>query len=366
MSTSGFGAPSDAPASVLDVSGTILHGYFNSTHLSGLFIYYPAGSLPTPWPWLLVSMLLSLTTGVIGVRSAFASWKDLEPSRFAVIRTTVSFAYVCLRAIVAFVVAIRATLGTHSNHPPPSSLLLLMGSLQTYIGSRTIPSICNFALVLCQILVYAALILAMQNGSYGRFSVSGGNCPEVGGLDYAAPVFVENCLNSSRKWRAVGCQVLSGTDPNESRNKIVTIEDVSAYIGGVYFFTIIIALFDTFSVRSAALFKPVKRETSKRLKFAVWVAVFSLIFGVIYTPIVVATHYNQLKQPNTLTFADSWGSLERINRTALSAKNASTFGYNEPTHWTDCFNATTPYSRDGFFKEWWQEVDPVPRVLAFV
>ncbi|OCL01603.1 hypothetical protein AOQ84DRAFT_383560 [Glonium stellatum] len=362
---SGYGAPSDAPPSVLDTNSTTLHGYFNSSHLSGLNLYYPPGRLPTPWPWLLLSMLLSLALGVIGVRSAFASWKDVEPTRFAIIRTTACFAWNCIRAVVAFIIALKASLDTGRNHPPPSSLLLLLGSIQTYIGSRSIPLICNFILVLCQILVYAALILAMD-GSYGQFAIEGGNCPPDDGYNYAQPVFVESCLNASREWATVGCAVVPGTDGNDSANKIVKVEQTAALIGGVYVLTIILALFDTVSVHRSALFHPVKRESNKRLKFAVWMAVFSLIFGAIFTPIVVATHYNQLKRPEILTYVDSWGTFEPINRTASSARASMTFDYGDAEHWTDCFGVPTPANRDGFWSEWWHEINPVARILAFV
>ena len=363
---SGYGAPSDAPPSVLDTNNTLLHGYFNSTHLSGLNLYYPPGHLPTPWPWLLLSMLLSLALGVMGVRSAFSSWKGVEPTRFAVIRTTACFAWSCIRAIVAFIITLRATLDTHRNHPPPSSLLLLIGSIQTYIGSRSIPLICNFLLVLCQTLVYAALVLALQNGSYGQFAIEGGNCPPADGFNYAQPVFVKSCLNASREWTAVGCQVIPGTDANDSANNIIRVEEVAAYIGGVYVLTIIIALFDTISVHRSSLFHPVKRDTTKRLKFAVWMAVFSLIFGAIFTPIVVAAHYNQLKRPEILTFVDSWGPWEQISRSAKSARTSMTFDYGDMGRWTDCFGVPTPADRGGFWSRWWHETDPVARILAFV
>ncbi|OCK80673.1 hypothetical protein K432DRAFT_38183 [Lepidopterella palustris CBS 459.81] len=364
----GSGAPSNPPPSILDPNNTqMLQGYFNSTHLSGLHIYYPPGNLPTPWPWILASMLLSLILGVVGLHSTFVSWKsEQESTRFAIARTTTAFAICCVRAVVAFAIALKATLVAGSNHPPPSSLLLLMGSVQTYIGSRSIPLICNFVLVLAQGLVYAALILALDNRSYGRFNVGGGNCPPDGGFDYAAPAFTKSCVNASRTWTAVGCQTLSSTDPNDY-NHILYIEEITAYISGAYFLTIILALIDTFSIRRYALYHPVARDgSSNRLKFAAFFAIFSLVLGVVLTPIVVSAHYKQVAHPQTLTFVDSWGAYEKINRTKAEARNATTFGFGDDEHWTDCFNATVPGSRSGFWREWWRDIDPIARILAFV
>lgn len=134
----------------------------------------------------------------------------------------------------------------------------------------------------------------------------------------------------------------------------------------MYVLTIIIALFGTISVHRSPIFHPIKRDTTKRLKFAVWMAGFSLIFGAIFTPIVVAAHYNQLKRPEILMYVDSRGPWEQINRSAKSARTSMTFDYGDMGHWTDCFGVPTPADRGGFWSKWWHETDPVARILAFV
>jgi hypothetical protein len=54
----------------------ILHGLVNSTHTSDVHAYYPTGNLPTPWPLVIISSLVSLVIAVIGFKSATITWND--------------------------------------------------------------------------------------------------------------------------------------------------------------------------------------------------------------------------------------------------------------------------------------------------
>jgi hypothetical protein len=215
-------------------------------------------------------------------------------------------------------------------------------------------------------------MLAFNNDGYGRWVVSGGNCPPYEGLDWAPPRFIpypNTCLNASRSWRGVGCQALpSSPDLNDTMNKIMNIERISGYIGGAYILTIIIALIDLASVRKSPLYQPIERQKTKRLKFALYMACISLLFGLVYAPIVVATHFKQLHRPMNVQFADSWGPLQYINRTAASAKTATTFDYGNATMWTDCFTVGAPWDArgDALFSEWWKSIDPVPRIIGLI
>ena len=61
-----------------------LHGLVNSTHTSSVHAFYRTGNLPTPWPLVVISSLLSLTIAIIGFKSATMTWN--EPSRIETIK----------------------------------------------------------------------------------------------------------------------------------------------------------------------------------------------------------------------------------------------------------------------------------------
>ncbi|PMD34194.1 hypothetical protein L207DRAFT_534548 [Hyaloscypha variabilis F] len=55
----------------------VVRGYINSTHISHLTPYYPLANLPTPWPLLVFSVLISLIIACFNVKAAFNSLSQL-------------------------------------------------------------------------------------------------------------------------------------------------------------------------------------------------------------------------------------------------------------------------------------------------
>jgi hypothetical protein len=54
-----------------------VHGYINFTHTSHLTPYYPPANLPTPWPLVVASVLVSLAISCFNVKAAFTSLSQL-------------------------------------------------------------------------------------------------------------------------------------------------------------------------------------------------------------------------------------------------------------------------------------------------
>lgn len=57
----------------------ILHGYLDPNHISNLHAYWIHH--PTPWPFLLISVLLSLVLGFIGFQTSSKSWAPKKPKK---------------------------------------------------------------------------------------------------------------------------------------------------------------------------------------------------------------------------------------------------------------------------------------------
>lgn len=63
-------------SNMVNASFPILHGLVNSTHTSDVHALYPVGNLPTPWPLVVISSLVSLVIACIGFKSAAITWSD--------------------------------------------------------------------------------------------------------------------------------------------------------------------------------------------------------------------------------------------------------------------------------------------------
>lgn len=58
----------------------LLHGYINSTHTTDLTPYYPSGNLPTPYPLVILSVLISMVISCYSCKGAFTSISSLRQS----------------------------------------------------------------------------------------------------------------------------------------------------------------------------------------------------------------------------------------------------------------------------------------------
>ena len=232
----------------------VLHGLVNSSHTSDVHAAYPVGNLPTPWPLVIISSLVSLIIAVIGFKSAMITWSDpaeietiiererkgnaspsydgtrhqsvglMEeppeyelqehehfevprrpvPSRIFNMSTThmvivlISFLYSTARCVIALILSLKVLITKTGSHSASSSLLLLLLSVQTFITNRSIPRITNIILVLDSLAASAAFLIASfdrRGHYYGELSLSGGNCP----------AYAPNCVAQAPHWNKVGC-----------------------------------------------------------------------------------------------------------------------------------------------------------------
>jgi hypothetical protein len=207
----------------------MLRGYLDSNHVSNLYaewVHYP-----TPWPWVLASVTLSIILGFLGVEASYKSWEpkthheesfqvsalytsSSEPKYrplhqrnpsdasmssfasygernkygglglFALMTSIIGIGWSTIRAIALVVILIKITAGqTDHTYPGVISIVIMFTSIQTYLGSRAMPRILYLVIITDLCVIYACIVLSLlsfvkhQNTSYQQFEVRGGNCP---------------------------------------------------------------------------------------------------------------------------------------------------------------------------------------------
>src|ERR1700738_4471399 len=60
-----------------NITEELVHGSINFTHTSHLTPYYPPANLPTPWPLLVCSVLISLVISCFNFKAAVTSLSNL-------------------------------------------------------------------------------------------------------------------------------------------------------------------------------------------------------------------------------------------------------------------------------------------------
>ncbi|ETI22133.1 hypothetical protein G647_06206 [Cladophialophora carrionii CBS 160.54] len=211
-------------------STSLLHGSLDPTHVSSLYADWV--HRPTPWPWVLASVSLSIILGFLGVQASYKSWEpkhqrganienglrhpfppdprayypvhQRNPSdasvtsfssygesnrygglgRFALVTSIIGIGWSTIRAIALVVILIAITRGdTRHTYPGVISVVIMFTSVQTYLGSRAMPRILYLLIIVDLCVIYACIILALlsfvkhKETSYQEFTVQGGTCP---------------------------------------------------------------------------------------------------------------------------------------------------------------------------------------------
>lgn len=231
-----FGAAATTTSSTSSTIGPHLAtGSLDPSHTSTISITY--SSYPTPWPLLLMSILITLFLGHIGWASAFRSWhphvdiKRLMPQRGTaeyvelqakipqkgsnqtpsewdaaalqdaqlylpsddtkphggvgygrMVLTLFGAGWTTLRVIFTFALVLSATVKTDSSLPDPWSVIALLIVCQIYMSSRGFPRAINLLMAFNIALMGTATILSTwgpraNTNYYAKMVVTGGNCP---------------------------------------------------------------------------------------------------------------------------------------------------------------------------------------------
>ncbi|KAI9848503.1 MAG: hypothetical protein M1838_000503 [Thelocarpon superellum] len=423
----------------------VLFGTINRTHTSNITIYYPEGNLPTPWPLLTASILLSLLLGFIGFRSACVSWTpdikrikvtgirswkaraqanidqrnelqqraqaeaEMEalngtkggtehaqehlperylmegPDRtlgpFARIRIMVAFLWTSFRVFLALALAIKVAATGRGTHAAPSSLLILLISVQTFLASRAMPRIMNFVLLIDTVFASTAFLISSfdtRHGTayYGKYAFEGGNCA----------LFASDCGTQYTRWRAVGCANYKSysqdasnynryvphgisDDFNFDLNVLHQSEVAISILGCIWLVTVLGTVYGCRHLLGSKVtewFQPVERSIQRsHMGLALLASFLGLCFAVVIGITSIVTHYKQATTSHYATFLDGFGPVGPVNLTESATGHISSAYWGDENHWSDCFNATHPLNHNGFWDLWLaSNADSIVRSVA--
>ena len=220
-------------------SSALATGSLDPSHTSTLAVKYD--NYPTPWPLLIVSILITIITAHIGWRTQFRSWhphadmqrlmpepgtdlyyamearipkrrdsngNTIRPSRWELAAlqdetkydpnddiqphggigygrmflTLFGAAWVTWRVVFAFILVVVSTINVNSSLPDPWSIIVLLVVCQIYLSSRAYPRGVNLMMAINIAIMFVAFMLSTwgpraNSNYYGKMIVTGGNCP---------------------------------------------------------------------------------------------------------------------------------------------------------------------------------------------
>jgi hypothetical protein len=465
-------------------SPTVLLGSLDANHTSTINAFYLG--LPTPWPFLLASVLLSIVLGFLGLHSSSRSWhpthgrgrhwlglrwfnKDndsqnrslvdssrepgsnvytsvsvsdahdtvqMQPAEknsaaanellaeyaregiefnrsddykpdggtgmFCMIRTIIGAFWTSIRSFAVLGACIRVAQGNNKKgYPAPTNIIILMMSVQTYLGGRGMPRFINLLLALDVVVCYIAFLIAMfgpfnAEHYYGKIGVTGGSCPYFD-KNYCEPDFwpTVGCTTNST-WNATvmgyphGSARTHDPDPNRATgahaNVLVSVERIVGTISAVYGAVTLFSIVPMFFIVSKAsdLLRPL--DTIKMARTGKWIHMMGKIaFGimVVLALITVPAHIAVELNPPSFKYIDTFGppinitvftnfsypgsvAFQQSHKPPYTDFEAPFLGGNS-TSWSDCFTVQPPKDKLGHLRDWWgMQQDQVLTALSGV
>jgi len=360
-----------------------LQGIFDATHHSNASISYRPATLPTPWPVLLTGLLWSLLSVCFSILS--------DPTTASQIRDLCLSLIGSIRGITAVVAAIQAMANVGGHFRPPSAaVVLFLSCVSHFFKSRgfslsylltLIGSLCSFLTIALMVGVRAR----SKNDYYGKWFLSGGNCPIV--MDAFA---LTTC-----DWSAyVGCGLdkiprtqelydsnsalydsyVGSINPNtyKMKNRLVVVEFILGFLllgpGCIFLLLALVFLLWVFWYIAELIMSVTRNPFGTHeldLTDKSGVVLTTVMVVVVVTAVYIATsfplHYVQERQPTAFLVLDSYGPLAEAQ---YNTSNNWDFQEIVPgtwtgnavngTSWSDYFYVETPVDELGFLSHWWQ------------
>ncbi|KAH6665488.1 hypothetical protein B0J14DRAFT_232615 [Halenospora varia] len=358
-----------------DASG---RGTYNSSHFSTVALSYDAKTLPTPWPVLLASFMISFLLTARGIQSSLKIHNDTITSRiFDHIATGIN----SVRAVTAFLTALAAIRTNEARFEAPSALAMMALSIvpsllpsHPWDLPRALVAAVNLFLTFLSMCFMTFGVYNHKLDYYAKWLPAGGNCP----------VFLNGCW----PFNVVGCGFIQyypsqgseyEAEPNLShiQNKLAFAEQIMGsllmwVIGlvgvglGFGFVWLILGGFrnvdwsDLWDYLSGGQDPDPSEPDNGFVAIRGIFYIISLIGILIYATITLPLHITQQRQSRTFAVADSFGNVSNdagwdTYYHQWPALNATYSGDSiNGTAWIDCFNVTTPVDYWGFAGEWWE------------
>jgi hypothetical protein len=384
-------------------------GHFNLTHTSNISIVYTPQTLPTPWPFLVLSFLISFLTALWGFASnkwhlspssligksssveksnhdyergqelarqeysfptaplpySTEHTKQQKWSTFELVFNLFLLALATLRSVAATVGAIKAFVNNTARWAPPSALAMLLISTWPYALNHQFPhmvfrilaALDTFIVLGSLALTTAGIFFRRDVPYYGKYSLAGGNCPFTLSSCPPAGFPITGCYaDPGGVWSLQSLDINSGTDPNGNLD-INLVAQGERIIGALIFAPFIIAF--PFGIWLAKIcwggvnrkrkLKPEIRDDPwryNRYRLAKYFAfALVLIVGIAVSSLWLHIHAMKRTSP-VIVVVDGFGP-----RSVTGGEGPFGGGKGDDS-WTDCFNVTVPQSSNGFWHEW--------------
>ncbi|KAF3928007.1 hypothetical protein AA313_de0200621 [Arthrobotrys entomopaga] len=382
--------------------------YNKTSHFSTVGFVYQENTIPTPWPWLLVSFVISFMVASWGYYSTLKQRNEAKGENTRARVTLLVLVITTIRSIATFILAIKSY--TSPLRFPASSAIaaLFISALSNALDCGLLPARfygfvfkrlaqLNAWITFASLVMMFALPFVRNEFEYGRYVIAGGHCPvAVTNCPYHPTVIgcPEDYDTLSEKERAsfYGAQVRTINGLNLANSIIprmeVAIFVLAAVVGGyiaVSGFRLIgrtqqlieyvwnwreeaerkknraeeansEELYFVGSLKREKPKAPIRRDASAFIILAI------LIFAAVSVP----THAVEEAHPRTIIIMDGMGPSAKPKLETDGPTFRSQFlnfsGENENgTSWSDCYNRIAPASKDGFISAWInvQKQDPL-------
>ncbi|KAK6540688.1 hypothetical protein TWF694_008081 [Orbilia ellipsospora] len=383
-------------------------GSYMKNHTSTVSFVYQENTIPTPWPWLLVSFAISFAVASWGYYSTLKQRHEAKGENTRARITLVVLVLTTIRSIATFILAIKAYMSP-LRYPANSAIAaLFISALSSALDCGLLPARyygfvfkrlaqLNAWITFAALVMMFALPFVRREFEYGRFTIAGGHCPvAVTNCPYH-PLLI-GCPNDydtlSEKERASfwGATVSPLQGLNLANSIIspmeVAIVVLAAVVGGyiaVSGFRLIgrtqemveyiwnwreeserkknreqeansEELYFVGSLKREKPKAPIRRDASA----------FIILAILLFTAVSVPIHAYEEAHPKSIIIVDGIGPPDKPKLSTDGPTFRSEFlnfsGENaNATSWSDCYPLTAPASKDGFISAWieLQKKDPL-------
>jgi hypothetical protein len=345
---------------------------------------YEKGTYPTPWPWVLGSIFLSILLGLLSLFTSYKTYhRSLSHKKQNKAIQSVAVAGVAITTVRSFATLIltaRVVYNASGRLAAPSSLVMLLTSIGISLVNLSLPPLATYFVGLDFIFVVISLLMGLFAPStvhgghgietYGTLNITGGNCVIPDHVDSCVSSLLSNIASYPSLYNT-GCVPGEVNTYETYYNNPLRIGEITLIVIGIIYagyvtgntvnvcriFILPMEVYQFFALSRERFVgwkseKNVSRESHSEINGRKVIVVQMVGVGVAFIICCVAI-------PLHITAA-------RSSKAVVMYLDQSPEWRGNDT-WSDCFPLHPPTDNLGFFEFWWAErVGQVEHILALV
>ena len=346
-----------ATSNTVSVNDTFLRynitGAWNSNHSMQFNLAYNHGSLPTPWPYVLLSAVVSVCLAtwslVSNVRTNLRVRRgepvaEIKRSRFMMIK----FWTISIFNVYRLIRVIFAVWYSGGSISPPVILLIEMSYISLLL-EYNVPSyarLCGLAILGLWLITMVGMVVTTSYGLWAKLDANMWAFDiRRAGLQSCADARLH--MPNIKSWTWVDHLPLAdGAQPSEFA-KIMKQIGYAGLAVGVSLAVVAVCSMCVLHYRRNKQIRPRKDERTMRINSIL--QAFVLVLMVPFLVVTVYYHYHFQTTPVTSQFYDLQAPVRNDNVSIWVA------GRDYPVGWADCFETTSPTDKWGFWDAWMQD-----------